>query len=442
MVDRPTVALLTLGCAKNLVDSEQIATLLEQHGVRVATELAGASVAIVNTCGFIGPAKQESIDTILETGAHKGQGGLHTILVTGCLSERYGDELRELLPEADIILGIDPEGTAREVLAAMGITAHAPAPGAVLRQHRLTPPAWAYLRISEGCDNRCAYCAIPMVRGPHGSFPRGRLLDEARFLVERGARELNVIAQDTTSYGLDTEGRQSLHLLLRDLCGIDRLRWVRLLYCHPAHIYDELLDVMANEEKICPYVDLPLQHVNDRILTAMGRKIGRAQIESVIETIRDRIPGVTLRTTFLTGFPGETDAEFEELLEFIHLTRFDRVGCFAYSREEGTPAAEMPDQIPASIAEERRAAVMIEQQRIAFDLAAARVGEVALVLLEEHDVAEGELRPARSRREAPDVDPVVLIEGGAAVPPAGHFTQVRIVASSGYDCVAHLLTEE
>jgi len=437
---RPKVALLTLGCAKNLVDSERIASALTNAGVSVTQSLVRADVAVINTCGFIEPAKEEAIDFILDVAARKAKKRLRALVVTGCLSQRYGDELKKLLPEADAFVGVDPAGTAALVLRLLGLPAEPPPAEAVQRSRRLTPRAWSYLPISYGCDNRCAYCAIPLIRGPLCSRPMAALMEEARYLAGHGVRELNVIAQDTSSYGVDTEGRPLLHDLLKELCQIEALAWLRLLYVHPAHVYDELIAVIAGEDKICPYVDLPLQHISDRILEMMGRKVTRRQVEQLIARLRDRIPGLTLRTTFMTGFPGETDAEFEELLQFVRDVRFDRAGCFAYSTEEGTRAAELPDQIPPRVREERCGVLMSTQQEIAFELAAARVGERTLVLMEAEEPGEDDLRPARSRREAPEVDPVIYVAGDD-VPQAGEFAHVRIVGSAGYDCIAEVLPE-
>jgi ribosomal protein S12 methylthiotransferase len=442
---RPRVALLSLGCAKNLVDSERIAAVLEGAGARVVHDAAGADAAIVNTCGFIESAKEESIAAVLEAASCKGRGGprsrrrLRALIVTGCLSARYGEELRRLLPEVDTLLGIDPEQAARAALDAVGLADRCPAAVRGLRRRRLTPAAWSYLVVSEGCDNRCAYCAIPLIRGPLRSRPAEELLAEARALVETGARELNVIAQDTAAYGVDLDGKPAVHTLLRELCRIDGLRWVRLLYAHPAHFYDELIEVVASEEKVCPYLDVPLQHVNDGVLARMGRRITRRQTEDLIARLRREVPGLTLRTTFLVGFPGEDDAAFDELLAFVEQTRFERLGCFAYSREEGTAAAKMPDQVAPEAAQERLDRLMSAQQEIAFELSAARVGERTTVLLEQG--AEGDLTPARSPHEAPDVDPLVYVIGVGDREP-GAFVDVDIVDSAGYDSIARAAPEE
>jgi ribosomal protein S12 methylthiotransferase len=432
----PKVALLTLGCAKNLVDSELIASRLAAAGAEVVHALGGCPVAVVNTCGFIQPAKEESIEVILDVADRKDDGDLRTLIVTGCLSQRYGAELETLLPEVDVFTGVDPAGAADVALEALGLGAPA---SVSRRRHRLTPGAWSYLRISHGCDNRCAYCAIPMIRGPLRSRPMEEVIEEARRLAEDGVRELNVIAQDTASYGVDIYGERCVHTLLRELCRIGELRWIRLLYAHPAHLYDELMDAVAEEEKVCPYVDVPLQHVSDRVLRRMGRGLTRAESEELVSALRRRIPGVTLRTTFLTGFPGETEEDFAELLDFVREMRFERLGAFAYSPEEGTAAEGLPDQVPQEVAERRRDELMATQQEIAFELAAERVGERAEVLMEEGEPLEGDLHPARSPHEAPDVDPLIYVH--APAPPPGEFARVEIVDAVGYDCIARVVEE-
>lgn len=435
-----TVALLSLGCAKNLVDSERIASILEQAGVRVTAEVAGATVAIVNTCGFIESAKEESIEAILDTAAAKQSGGLRTLIVTGCLSERYSVDLEDGMPEVDAFIGIDPKGAAQLALRALGMSDRPLPSEVVLRSRRLTPGAWSYLRVADGCDNCCAYCAIPLIRGPLRSHPYEGLLGEARYLAEQGVKEINLIAQDTTAYGIDSEGRPRLHELVHDICRLDGPRWVRVLYMHPAHVYDELLEVMACEDRVVPYFDIPLQHANDEVLRRMGRKVTRAEIEGLVEHIRAVVPGATLRTTFLVGFPGETDEQFEDLLDFVAATRFDRAGCFTYSAEEGTPAAEWPGQVPSDVAEDRLDALMSAQQEIAFELARERIGERTTVLVEEERDEEGGFVCARSPREAPDVDPVVLLDAESA-PAPGTFADVEIVQALGYDCIAELSGE-
>ena len=442
-LSRPRAALLTLGCAKNLVDSEHFASLLEAAGVEVCTDPARARAVIINTCGFIDPAKEESIDAILDIAALKGSGQVGAVIVTGCLSQRYAEELRERIPEADAILGIDPAGAARAALRALGVAEGALPTRCNVRAHRLTPAAWSYLKIAEGCDNRCAYCAIPSIRGRLVSRPLEGLVREARFLLKSGVKELSIIAQDTTAYGMD-RGRQELHVLLRRLCRLPGEKWVRLLYTHPAHFYPELMDVLASEPSLCPYLDIPLQHISDRILRGMGRKVTRADIERLIERLRTRIPHLTLRTTFLVGFPGETERDFAELLDFVRAVRFERLGAFVYSREEGTRAARLARQVPKKVKEARRHELMMLQKQIARELAAARLGEKTRVLIEQ--AASGR-RPAtrqagkpafgRSPHEAPDVDPVILLPGARGLKP-GQMVDVEITGSAGYDCIARV----
>ena len=429
------VAILTLGCAKNLLDSEHIGSLLADAGVEVVTDPSRAPVAIINTCGFIDPAKEESIETILDVAELKGGGTLQRLIVTGCLSQRYGQELRESMSEVDVLLGIDPPGAARAALWALG-------KGDVLPTHcdrralRLTPKSWSYMRISEGCDNRCAYCAIPLIRGSLRSRPMGELIEEAHGLLESGAREINVIAQDTTAYGRD-QGAPQLHELLKGLCWLEGEKWIRLLYTHPAHYYPELIEVLAAEEPICPYLDIPLQHISDHVLDRMGRKVSRADVEALIEQLRSDIPELTLRTTFIVGFPGETDEDFDELLAFVRQMRFDRLGAFAYSREEETPAAALEGEVPQDVREARLHELMRVQQEIAFELAAQRVGEVTSVLIETGGSEEEHCAVGRSPAEAPDVDPVIIVEDGRGLEP-GDIVEVEITGSVEYDCLARV----
>jgi len=431
-----TVAILTLGCSKNLVDSEQIASILADAGVRVSTDPSRAQVVIINTCGFIEPAKEESIDAILAVADIDKKDGPRTLIVTGCFSQRYMQELRQDLPEVDAFFGIDPVGTAYAALEALGEKRDGPH-GGVQRSLRFTPAAWSYLRIAEGCDNRCAYCAIPSIRGPLSSRPVSELMEEASFLADRGIRELNVIAQDTTSYGLDLYGEPRLAQLLEELCKIESLQWIRLLYCHPRRLSDTVMSLIAGEDRICPYVDVPLQHINDEILGKMGRKVTRRQVEELLQKLREVIPGVTVRTTFLVGFPGETDDAFEELVDFVRCAQFERMGCFEYSREEGTPAAEYPGQVPQAVREKRYHRLMTVQRDIAVQQAAARVGERMPVLVEEERASDGTMCAARSQREAPDVDPVIYVESDYRLPP-GTMLPVQIVESRGYDWIARI----
>ena len=345
------VGMISLGCAKNQVDGELLMAKLKAAGFELVDDVAMADVAIVNTCGFIASAKKESIDEILELGLLKKEGRIKKLVATGCLSERYQEEIRKELPELDGVLGIganeDPAKYIREILERGSVEAFPEKDRLPLSGGReLTTPSWfAYLKIAEGCDNRCSYCAIPFIRGGYRSRTMESIEGEALALAENGAKELVLIAQDTTRYGIDLYGEYSLGKLLRRLCRIDGIQWIRVLYCYPDAITDELLDVMAQEEKVVPYIDLPLQHCSEKVLQDMNRRGSRASLTALLEKIRARVPGVILRTTLIAGFPGERTEDFAELAEFVKEVRFDRLGCFTYSQEEGTPAADLPGQI-------------------------------------------------------------------------------------------------
>jgi len=427
---RPAVCVVTLGCSKNLVDSELMLGRLAEAGAVICEQPDHAQVIIVNTCAFIDSAKQQSIDAILELAELKARDPRKILVAAGCLSQRYGKALRKEMPEIDAVV---PLRDMRGILRACGL-----GPGAKWcdagPRVRLTPRHYAYLRIAEGCDNRCTYCAIPDIRGPFRSRPAGEVTAEAEQLVADGAREINVIAQDTTLYGKDSRAGETLALLLRRLSGVPRLRWIRLLYTHPAHFRDDLIDEIASNSRICPYVDLPVQHLNDRILKRMGRRVTQAQILDLIDRLRARIPGLTLRTSVIIGFPGETDAAFEELLQLVQRIRFERLGAFTYSREEGTPAARYSRQVSERIKRERLDALMTAQQHIAFEQASARIGQTATVLIDEASGHAPDEWRARSRAEAPEVDPVILVGGRRLA--AGRFRRVRITGSRGYDLVA------
>ncbi len=429
---RKKAAVITLGCAKNTVDSELIASRLRAAGVEVCVDPEDAPVALINTCGFIEPAREESIDRILDVAALKESGSLKALIVSGCMASRYSRELEVEMPEIDVLCGLDTHEAADAVLAALGSD---PGPGVEAgeqRGHRFTPRGWSYLRISEGCDNRCGYCAIPLIRGPLVSRPEAETLEEAARLAGEGVKELNVIAHDTTSFGRD-RGEPRLHMLLENLCREIPDVWIRLLYTHPAHYYPRLIDVLARREQICPYLDIPFQHINDGVLHAMGRKVDRAGIEELVEELRARIPSLVLRTTFLVGHPAEDDASFKELLEFVEAWRFERMGAFIYSREEGTPSAQLADNTPQEVKQQRHDRLMLAQRRIAFDHAEGRRGEVTSVLLE--NFFENGLRAGRSPSEAPEVDPLILLEG-AEEEEDGRIVRAKITGREGYDCLA------
>ncbi|WP_217957783.1 30S ribosomal protein S12 methylthiotransferase RimO [Acutalibacter muris] len=425
------VGMISLGCAKNQVDGELLMAKLKAAGYELVEDVAIADVAIVNTCGFIESAKKESIDEILELGLLKKEGRIKKLVATGCLSERYQGEIRGELPELDGVLGIganeDPARYIRELLESGPVESFPEKERLPLSGDReLTTPSWtAYLKIAEGCDNRCSYCAIPYIRGGYRSRAMEDIEQEARALARNGAKELVLIAQDTTRYGIDLYGEYTLAKLLKRLCKIEGIKWLRVLYCYPDAITDGLLEVMAEEEKVLPYIDLPLQHCSGRVLRAMNRRGDRESLEGLIERIRAKVPGVILRTTLIAGFPGETEEDFTELSEFVKTVKFDRLGCFTYSQEEGTPAAELPDQLDQE-EKERRAGIIMEQQMdIAEEKGGALIGRTLLVLVEGYD-RYAECWFGRSYMDAPDVDGRVFFTIEEKRPTLGSFVQVKV----------------
>ncbi|MCI9225092.1 MAG: 30S ribosomal protein S12 methylthiotransferase RimO [Acutalibacter sp.] len=425
------VGMISLGCAKNQVDGELLMAKLKAAGYELVDDVAMADVAIVNTCGFIESAQKESIDEILELGMLKKEGRIKKLVATGCLVERFQGEMRKELPELDGVLGIganeDPVKYLRDMLESGPIEAFPEKEKLPLSGDReLTTPSWsAYLKIAEGCDNRCSYCAIPYIRGGYRSRTMEDIEQEARALARNGARELVLIAQDTTRYGIDLYGEYSLAKLLKRLSGIEGIKWLRVLYCYPDAITDELLEVMAGEEKILPYIDLPLQHCSGKVLRAMNRRGDRESLEALIEKIRSKVPGVILRTTLITGFPGETEEDFTQLSEFVKTVKFDRLGCFTYSREEGTPAASLPDQLDQE-EKERRAGIIAEQQMdITGEKGEALIGKTVEVLVEGFD-RYAECWFGRSYMDAPDVDGKIFFTAPEKRPTLGSFVQVKI----------------
>ncbi len=438
------VGMVSLGCAKNQVDGEVLMASLEAAGFEAVDDAALADIAIVNTCGFIESAKRESIEEILELARLKQEGRIKKLVVTGCLGERYQAEFAAELPEVDAVLGIGANGEIAEHLkkmmdgeavAVFPDKEKMPLCGA----RRLSTPSWsAYLKIAEGCDNRCSYCAIPMIRGRYRSRTMESIEEEARGLIADGAKELILIAQDTSRYGIDLYGEYSLAKLMARLCTLDGLKWLRVLYCYPDAINDELLDVMANEEKIVKYIDLPLQHASGKILRAMNRRGDRASLTALLQKIRDKVPGVTLRTTLITGFPGETEADFTELAEFVKEIRFDRLGCFAYSQEEGTPAALLPEQLDEDVKERRAEILMDAQSRIMEEQNSARVGKVIEVLTEGFD-RYAECWFGRSAADAPDIDGKVFFTAAGRRPGLGSFVRVEIEDFMDCDLVGSMV---
>lgn len=425
------VGMVSLGCAKNQVDGEMLMASLKNAGYELSDDAALADVAIINTCGFIESAKAESIEEILELVTLKKEGRIKKIVVTGCLSERYQQEIRKEIPEVDAVVGIGANGEIasiiNEVMAGNVQEVFPAKENMPLCGDRelSTPSYFAYLKIAEGCDNRCTYCAIPLIRGGYRSRTIESIEEEAQKLVEDGAQELIVIAQDTSRYGLDLYGELKLPELLRRLCRIEKLRWVRLLYCYPDTVTDELLEVMASEPKIVKYIDLPLQHASGRVLKAMNRRGDRASLTALIARMREKVPGLVLRTTLITGFPGETEEDFTELSEFVQEIRFDRLGCFAYSQEEDTPAALLPDQIDEEVKNRRAEIIMEQQMEIMQEKGEAMIGKTVTVLTEGFD-RYAECFFGRTAADSPDIDGKVFFTAEGNKPRFGQFVKVRI----------------
>ena len=409
----------SLGCDKNRVDSEKLLSeLLEKYeGSEVTLDPSEADIAIVNTCSFIGPAKEESINTILDLAEYKKSGRLKKLIVAGCLVERYKDEIRKELPEIDEIASV--KDYVRRLDSQMK---------RVESGERYT----RYLKIAEGCDKYCSYCIIPRLRGHFRSIPMDAVLEEARELVEDGAKELILVAQETTLYGTDLYGKKSLHLLLHALSEIEGLVWIRVLYCYPEEIELPLIEELRDNPKVCHYLDLPIQHSSDRILKAMNRKTRREELKEKIALLRREIPDICLRTTLITGFPGETEEDFQDVLSFITEERFDRLGVFPYSQEEGTPAASMENQIPESVKNKRLSRIMELQQEIAFQKAEEQRGRILKALITGYDEEEGRVI-LRSYMDSPEIDSFIFVEGPERV--SGDFVRVKVVDTEGYDLI-------
>jgi ribosomal protein S12 methylthiotransferase len=412
-----------MGCAKNVVDSEKLMAQLELNGLEITPTIEGADIAVINTCGFIDAAKEESIDMIIEQVTRKGMGRLRKVYAMGCLTERYRRDLEREIPEVDRFFG---SHEIERVVHALG----AEYKHDLLGERRLTTPRhFAYLKISEGCDNPCAFCAIPLMRGRHVSRPAEEVLAEARLLVRRGVRELIVIGQDTTYYGVDRRGTRQIAGLLRSMTEVEGVEWVRLMYTFPSGFPLDLLEEIAGNPRVCKYVDMPVQHVSDRVLKSMRRGISRRALMNLIETIRGRVPDIALRTTLIVGYPEETEREFEELARFVEEVRFDRLGVFTYSREEGTTAFPLGDPVPPAEKERRRARILELQQEISEERNAALVGTRQKVLL---DRTEGELFVGRTERDAPEIDNEVFVTSATPL-EIGNFYQIAIDSASEYD---------
>lgn len=448
------VLMISLGCDKNLVDSEKMLGLLTESGYTIVEDESEADAIIINTCCFIHDAKEESIETILEMASWKEKGRVKALVITGCLAQRYKDEIARELPEVDAVIGItgyteivpvldtllEEAQTEKErpLISCPSIDLLTPS----LSDKRMvtTGGYTAYLKIAEGCNKHCTYCIIPYIRGRYRSFPMEDLLDEARRLVDAGAKELILIAQETTVYGVDLYGKKMLSELLRRLCRLDGLAWIRILYCYPEEITDDLIQVMKEEKKICHYLDIPIQHSEDSILKRMGRRTNRAELTELIGKLRREIPDIILRTTLITGFPGETKEEFERMKDFVEQMRFDRLGVFTYSPEEGTKAADMQGQIDEEVKEARRDAIMELQQQISFEAAASMVGKKMSVLIEGY-LYEEDIYVGRTYMDAPKVDGNVFVRSEEEM-ISGDIVPVHITGASEYDLMGDVIYED
>ena len=440
------VLFVSLGCDKNLVDSEMMLGMLAQSGYEFTDDEREADIVVINTCCFIGDAKEESINTILEMAELKKSGEIEALIVAGCLAQRYREEIQTEIPEVDAILGTtaidEVVRTLNEVLCGTKKNHYKSLeekPLTGVKRVVTTGGHYAYLKIAEGCNKHCTYCIIPKVRGNYRSVPMENLISEARELAGKGVKELILVAQETTIYGQDIYGHKALSELLRKLCKIDGICWIRILYCYPEEIDDELIRTIRDEKKICHYLDIPIQHASDDVLKRMGRRTDRKHLQETIDKLRREIPDICLRTTLITGFPGETQAEHEELLDFVDSMEFDRLGVFPYSQEEDTAAALMPDQIPDEVKEERQAQLMELQQEIAFDAAQNMVGSVLTAMI-EGKVADENAYVARTYKDAPNVDGFLFINTDREL-MTGDFVKVKVTASHEYDLIGELEDE-
>ena len=427
------INIITLGCSKNTVDSEHLAAQLAAMDYKVVfdSDRTDADVVVINTCGFIGDAKQESIETILRAAQLKEAGKIDELFVVGCLSQRYADELRPELPEVDDFFGVNDWAGIVERLGAKYRAENE------TKRELSTPSHYAYLKISEGCNWMCGYCAIPLIRGRHKSVPMEALVAEAEALVEKGVREIMVIAQDTTYYGVDIYGERKLAELLERLCRIDKLEWIRLHYAYPTDFPDEVVEVMARERKICRYLDIPFQHISDNQLTLMKRRHTKAEALALVEKLRRAIPDIALRTTLLVGYPGETEQDFAELMEFVKTTKFDRMGVFPYSEEEGTySATRLKDDVADELKHERVERIMRLQERVSLENNARRIGQTMRVII---DRKEGDFYIGRSEYDSPEVDQEIIVDGLGKRLLRGRFYDVKITDCEDYDLFAELI---
>ena len=440
------ILFISLGCDKNLVDSEVMLGILADRGFEMTDTEDDADIIIINTCCFINDAKEESINTILEMAEYKKTGPCKALIVTGCLAQRYKQEIVDEIPEVDAVIGtskydeifdaVDQALKGSHFLDVDDLDRLPSVPG---KRILTTGGHYAHLKIAEGCDKHCTYCIIPKLRGPYRSVPMEELIAEAKTMAEQGVKELVLVAQETTIYGIDLYGKPSLHLLLKELCKIQELYWIRILYCYPEDIYPELVQTMKEEPKVCHYLDLPIQHANDEILRRMGRRTSKQELIDKIDFLRSEMPDITLRTTLITGFPGETKEQHKELLEFINDMEFDRLGVFTYSPEEGTPAAAMEHQIDEEVKLDRQAELMELQQDISAELGERRIGQELLVMI-EGKVADEDAYVGRSQADAPGVDGYVFVNTPETL-VSGDFVRVKITGALEYDLIGEIYHE-
>ena len=440
------VLFISLGCDKNLVDSEEMLGLLRDRGYEITDDETEADVIAINTCCFIHDAKEESIQSILEMAEYRKQGRCKVLLVTGCMAQRYQKEIRQEIPEVDVVLGttsfekiVDALDSAFRGIPYEDFESIDYLPMVSADRILTTGGYYGYLKIAEGCDTHCTYCIIPSLRGKFRSYPMERLLKQAEKMAQQGVRELILVAQETTLYGPDLYGKKSLHRLLEELCKITGIYWIRVLYCYPEEIYPELVEVIAREPKVCHYLDLPIQHASDRILKRMGRRTSKKQLVEIVRTLREKIPDIVLRTTLITGFPGETQEDHEELMEFVDTMEFDRLGVFTYSPEENTPAAVMKAQISEEIKEDRKAELMELQQEISLERGNSRIGQVLLVMI-EGKVADENAYVGRTYADAPNVDGYIFVQSPEML-MSGDFVKVRVTGALEYDLIGEIYDE-
>ena len=440
------ILFISLGCDKNLADSEEMLGLLTAGGHEITDDETQADAIVINTCCFIKDAKEESVETILEMAEYKKTGSCHALIVTGCMAQRYQKEIIEEVPEVDAVLGTTSYGDIVKALEEAVAGNHFEEfrdidylPDTGSKRVLTTGGHFGYLKIAEGCDKHCTYCIIPKLRGKFRSVPMERLIAQAEDMAEQGVKELILVAQETTVYGKDLYGKKSLHILLKKLCEIRGIRWIRILYCYPEEIYDELIETIRDEKKICHYLDIPIQHASDRILKRMGRRTSKQELIDIVGKLRKEIPDIVLRTTLITGFPGETEEDHEELKEFVDEMEFDRLGVFTYSPEENTPAAEMADQVPEEVREERRDELMELQQEISYDRGQDRIGQELLVMI-EGKVADESAYIGRTYGDAPKVDGYIFVQTGELL-MTGDFAKVRVTGALEYDLIGVLSDE-